>query len=63
MKDMNKIKPNNEPTGENGYPEKDVNKGVTHSTMRGAGAATKGTKFVSQINLKSNGKIRTGWAP
>lgn len=43
--------PNNAPTGENGYPDKDVNVGVTHMDMQGAGAATKGKKFVSQINL------------
>ena len=48
---MSNIKPNPDPTGENGYPEKDVNVGVTHMKMRGAGAATKGTSFVSQINL------------
>jgi len=41
-----KIKPNKESTGQNGYPEKDINVGITHSTMRGAGAATKGKKFV-----------------
>ena len=62
MKDMNKIKPNNEPTGENGYPEKNVNKGVTHMKMRGAGAATKGTKFVSQINLQNTGKFQAGYS-
>jgi len=62
MKDYGKTKPNNEPTGENGYPEKDVNKGVTHMDMRGAGAATKGKKFVSQINLQNNGKYRSGWS-
>jgi hypothetical protein len=62
MKDMGKIKPNSDPTGQNGYPEKDVNKGVTHMKMKGAGAATKGTKFVSQINLQNNGKVRTGWS-
>ncbi len=27
-----------------------------------AGAATKGKKFVSQINLKNNGKVRAGWS-
>ena len=43
--------PNNAPTGENGYPETEVNAGVTHMDMQGAGAATKGKKFVSQINL------------
>jgi hypothetical protein len=58
MKD-GKIKHNKDSTGDNGYPEKDVNKGVTHSTMRGAGAATKGKKFVSQINL--DGKIHRGF--
>jgi hypothetical protein len=62
MKVYGKTKPNNEPTGENGYPEKDVNKGVTHMDMRGAGAATKGKKFVSQINLQNNGKVRAGWS-
>jgi len=42
MKDMSKIKPNTDPTGENGYPEKDVKtEGVV---TRGNGAATKGTK-------------------
>lgn len=61
MKDNGKIKKNTESTGENGYPEKDVNKGVTHMKMRGAGAATKGTKFVSQINLKNNGKFSAGY--
>jgi hypothetical protein len=63
MKDMSKIKPNTESTGRNGYPEKDVNKGVTHMDMRGAGAATKGKKFVSQINLENNAKYRSGWSP
>jgi hypothetical protein len=63
MKDMGKIKPNTESTGRNGYPEKDVNRGVTHMKMKGAGAATKGTKFVSQINLEMNGKFRSGWTP
>jgi hypothetical protein len=62
MKDMGKIKPNTDPTGENGYPEKDVNKGVTHMKMRGAGAATKGTKFVSQINLKNGRKFSAGYS-
>jgi hypothetical protein len=64
MKELNpgKIKHNPDPTGENGYPEKDVDKGVTHMKMRGAGAATKGTKFVSQINLQNNGKVRAGWS-
>ncbi len=38
MKDVGKIKSNTDSTGENGYPEKDVNKGVTHMDMRGAGA-------------------------
>ena len=28
-----------------------MNRGVTHMDMQGAGAATKGKKFVSQINL------------
>lgn len=59
---MDKIKKNSEPTGQNGYPEKDVNRNVTHSTMRGAGAATKGTKFVSEMNLKHTGKLRRGWS-
>ena len=63
MNNMNKIKPNTESTGRNGYPEKDVNKGVTHMDMRGAGAATKGKKFVSQINLDNNAKYRSGWSP
>jgi hypothetical protein len=64
MKELNpgKIKHNPDPTGENGYPEKDVNKGVTHMEMKGAGAATKGKKFVSQINLQNNGKVRAGWS-
>ncbi len=61
MKDMSKIKPNTDSTGENGYPEKDVNKDVTHMDMRGAGAATKGKKFVSQINLNRRGKLSAGW--
>ena len=63
MKDMGKIQKNTESTGRNGYPEKDVNKGVTHMDMRGAGAATKGKKFVSQINLENNAKYRSGWSP
>ena len=63
MKDMGKIKKNTESTGRNGYPETDVNKGVTHMKMKGAGAATKGTKFVSQINLENNAKYRSGWSP
>jgi hypothetical protein len=63
MKDMGKIKKNTESTGRNGYPETDVNKGVTHMDMRGAGAATKGKKFVSQINLENNSKYRSGWSP
>ena len=63
MNNMNKIKPNTESTGRNGYPEKDVNKGVTHMKRKGAGAATKGTKFVSQINLENNSKVRSGWSP
>ena len=63
MNNMNKIKPNTESTGRNGYPEKDVNKGVTHMDMQGAGAATKGKKFVSQINLENNAKYRSGWSP
>jgi hypothetical protein len=63
MKDMGKIKKNTESTGRNGYPETDVNKGVTHMDMRGAGAATKGKKFVSQINLENNAKYRAGWSP
>ena len=65
MKELNpgKIKPNTDSTGENGYPEKDVNKGVTHMDMKGAGAATKGKKFVSQINLENNTKYRSGWSP
>ena len=63
MNNMNKIKPNTESTGRNGYPEKDVNTGVTHMDMKGAGAATKGKKFVSQINLETNMKYRAGWSP
>ena len=63
MKDMGKIQKNTESTGRNGYPEKDVNKGVTHMDMKGAGAATKGKKFVSQINLENNAKYRAGWSP
>ncbi len=65
MKELNpgKIRPNTDSTGRNGYPEKDVNKGVTHMDMKGAGAATKGKKFVSQINLDFNGKVRAGWSP
>ena len=63
MKDMGKIQKNTESTGRNGYPEKDVNKGVTHMDMRGAGAATKGKKFVSQINWDMNVKYRSGWSP
>jgi len=62
MKIYRQTKPNKEPTGENGYPEKGVNEGVTHMDMRGAGAATKGKKFVSQINLRSVGKVRAGWS-
>ena len=40
MKELNpgKIRPNTDSTGRNGYPEKDVNKGVTHMDMKGAGA-------------------------
>lgn len=55
--DMNPIgkykqpEPNNAPTGENGYPETDIDVGITRMDMQGAGAATKGKKFVSQINL------------
>jgi hypothetical protein len=45
-------KPSSESTGQNGYPEKDVDKGITKMDMRGAGAATKGKKFVSQIKLE-----------
>ena len=60
MKD-GKTKPNKDSTGDNGYPEKYVNKGVTHSTMRGAGAATKGKKFVSQINLDGKTHRWFGW--
>jgi hypothetical protein len=56
-----KIKPNKESTGQNGYPEKDINVGITHSTMRGAGAATKGKKFVSQINLRPKVPFKFGW--
>jgi hypothetical protein len=59
--DMNPIgkykqpEPNNAPTGENGYPEKDINVGVTHMDMQGAGAATKGKKFIAEVNLKKGG--------
>jgi hypothetical protein len=55
--DMNPIgkykqpEPNNAPTGENGYPETDVNRGVTHIDMQGYGAATKGRKFIEGVNL------------
>jgi hypothetical protein len=55
--DMNPIgkykqpEPNNASTGENGYPEKDVNVGVTHMDMQGYGAATKGRKFIEGVNL------------
>ena len=59
----NQPKPNPNGTGRNGYPEKDVNKGVTHMDMQGAGAATKGKKFVSQINLDTDIKVRGGWSP
>ena len=55
MKDMSKIQKNTESTGRNGYPEKDVNKGVTHMDMRGAGAATKGKKFIAEVNLQKGG--------
>ena len=44
-------KPNNAPTGQNGYPETDIDVGITKMDMRGAGAATKGKKFVSELNL------------
>lgn len=47
--------PNNESTGENGYPETDVNRGVTHMDMQGYGAATKGKKFISDVNLTVRG--------
>jgi len=43
--------PNNAPTGQNGYPEKDINVGVTHADMQGYGAATKGRKFVSENDM------------
>ena len=55
--DMNPIgkykqpEPNNAPTGENGYPETDINVGVTHMDMQGYGAATKGRKFIEGVNL------------
>jgi len=55
--DMNPIgkykqpEPNSAPTGENGYPETDVNRGVTHMDMQGYGAATKGRKFIEGVNL------------
>ena len=55
-------KPNGDSTGQNGYPEKDVDVGITKMDMRGAGAAEKGKKFVSQINLQNNGKVRAGWS-
>lgn len=57
---MSKIKKNPEAAGTS-PSDKDVNRNVTHSTMRGAGAATKGKKFVSQMNLKNLGKFRGGW--
>jgi hypothetical protein len=47
--------PVNFSTGENGYPEKDVNVGVTHIDMQGAGAATKGKKFIAEVNLNKGG--------
>ena len=47
--------PNNAPTGENGYPEKDVNVGVTHMDMQGYGAATKGRKFIERVKLDKGG--------
>jgi hypothetical protein len=59
--DMNPIgkykqpEPNNFPTGENGYPEKDINVGVNHMDMQGAGAATKGKKFIESVNLTKGG--------
>ncbi len=59
--DMNPIgkykqpEPNNASTGENGYPEKDVNRGVTHMDMQGYGAATKGRKFIAEVNLDKGG--------
>ena len=59
----NQPKPNPNDMGRNRAPETDVNKGVTHMEMQGAGAATKGKKFVSQINLGNNGKGRAGWSP
>ena len=43
--------PNNASTGENGYPETNINAGVTHIEMQGAGAATKGRKFIEGVNL------------
>ena len=46
--------PNNAPTGENGYPEKDVDVGITKMDMQGYGAATKGRKFVSELNLSKH---------
>jgi len=49
--------PNNASTGENGYPETNINAGVTHIEMQGAGAATKGRKFIEGVNLKNNNKV------
>ena len=46
--------PNPAPTGENGYPEKDVDVGITKMDMQGYGAATKGRKFVSELNLSKH---------
>jgi hypothetical protein len=61
MVEYKKPKPNKEPTGENGYPEKGVNKGITRSTMRGGGAATKGKQYTSQINLRPKVPFKFGW--
>ena len=61
MKNSGKIKKNSEPTGENGYPAKGVNEGITRSTMRGGGAATKGKQYTSQINLSPKVRFRNGW--
>ncbi len=52
--------PNNASTGENGYPETNINAGVTHIEMQGAGAATKGRKFIEGVNLKNNNKVCAG---
>lgn len=66
MKDMGKIKPNTESTGrqaDTGYPQTGINEGVTHMKMRGAGAATKGTMFVSEREERKPRFGRTGGVP